>query len=215
MALRVHNGPPAIRLAAATVVGLVAIGVFGSQVGWAYAPVAGWIAASLVYLCWTWLLIGPMSPAETREHATVASRDDSTPRAVELIVVLAALASLGGVGALLVAAQHGGDVRKVSVGILSVVCAWLTVHTVFTLRYARLYYPGREIDFNEPDFEPTYLDFAYVAFTVGMTYQVADTNLRSRRMRRTILAQALVSFVLGAVILAVTINLVAGLLNLA
>ncbi|MCV7192457.1 DUF1345 domain-containing protein [Mycolicibacterium brumae] len=214
MALRVHSGPPTVRLAAAAVVGLAAIGVFGSQVGWTYAPVAGWIAAALVYLCWTWLLIAPMTPAETREHATAAARDDSTPRAVELIVVLAALASLAGVGALLVAARHGGDVRNVTVGILSVICAWLTVHTAFTLRYARLYYPNREIDFNDPEFEPTYLDFAYVAFTVGMTYQVADTNLRSPRMRRTILAQALVSFVLGAVILAISINLVASLLNL-
>jgi len=88
------------------------------------------------------------------------------------------------------------------------------VHTAFMLRYARLYYPEKAIDFHQPDIEPTYSDFAYLAFTVGMTYQVSDTNLSSRAMRRTVLTQAMVSFILGAVILGITINLIAGLMNL-
>jgi len=107
-----------------------------------------------------------------------------------------------------------GDIAATTVGIGSVIGSWLTVHTAFTLRYARLYFPDRTIDFNQPDFEPTYSDFAYLAFTVGMTYQVSDTNLSSRAMRRTVLTQAMVSFILGAVILGITINLIAGLMNL-
>jgi uncharacterized membrane protein len=98
----------------------------------------------------------------------------------------------------------------VSVG--SVAAAWAVVHTVFTLRYALLYYGGPDggVNFNQKE-DPAYADFAYLAFTIGMTYQVSDTDLQTRPIRATALRQALLSYLLGAVILAVTINLVAGL----
>jgi hypothetical protein len=84
--------------------------------------------------------------------------------------------------------------------------------TVFTLRYARLYYSGQVggIDFNETD-EPDYRDFAYLSFTIGMTFQVSDTNIQSKQIRRTALRHAWLAFPLGVVIIATTINLVAGL----
>jgi uncharacterized membrane protein len=93
-----------------------------------------------------------------------------------------------------------------------VALAWATVHTLFTTRYAKLYYTGRDggIEFNEPG-PPRYTDFAYVAFTIGMTYQVSDTTLQTSQMRRTALRHALLSYVFGVGIIATTINLVAGL----
>jgi uncharacterized membrane protein len=127
--------------------------------------------------------------------------------------VLTSLGSLAGVGYLLVAeSTNGVDITAAVVGILSVAASWFTLHTVYTLRYARLYYTGPPdgIDFNQNE-DPTYADFAYVAFTLGMTYQVSDTDLRDRTIRRTGLSQAMLSFLLGAIILAMTINLVAGL----
>jgi uncharacterized membrane protein len=86
------------------------------------------------------------------------------------------------------------------------------VHTVFMLRYAQLYYAGEQggIDFNQAD-PPTYTDFAYLAFTIGMTFQVSDTPLRSKVIRRTALRHALLSYLFGTGILATTINLVASL----
>jgi len=107
----------------------------------------------------------------------------------------------------------GGLVAAV-VGILSVAASWFALHTVYTLRYARLYYQGppKGIDFHQ-DGEPTYADFAYVSFTLGMTYQVSDTDLRTRDIRATGLRQAMLSYLFGAIILAITINLVAGLAN--
>jgi uncharacterized membrane protein len=100
-----------------------------------------------------------------------------------------------------------------AVGIGSVTAVWLVVHTVFTVRYARLYYLNGSsgIDFNQDDGQPTHGDFAYLAFIIGMPYQVSDTDLKTRTIRGTALRQALLSFVLGTVILATTINLVAGL----
>jgi uncharacterized membrane protein len=86
------------------------------------------------------------------------------------------------------------------------------VHTIFTLRYARLYYTGRDegVDFNQDD-PPSYADFAYLAFTVGMTFQVSDTQITHHAMRAAILRHALLSYLFGTVIVATTINLVAGL----
>ena len=81
-------------------------------------------------------------------------------------------------------------------------------------RYARLYHlgPNGGIDFNQHA-PPRYSDFAYLAFTIGMTFQVSDTNLQTAEIRATALRHALLSYLLGAVILATTINLVSGLLR--
>ena len=99
-----------------------------------------------------------------------------------------------------------------ALGIASVVGAWLVVHTVFTTRYALLYYSGEPggIDFNQTE-APAYADFAYLAFTMGMTSQVSDTDLQTRLIRAAALRHALLSYLLGAVVLATVINLVAGL----
>jgi uncharacterized membrane protein len=96
----------------------------------------------------------------------------------------------------------------------SVALSWSVVQTVFISHYARLYYghPDGGIDFNQ-EAPPRYSDFAYLAFTVGMTFQVSDTDLKTPALRATALRQALLSYLLGAVILATTINLVAGLLG--
>jgi uncharacterized membrane protein len=96
--------------------------------------------------------------------------------------------------------------------VLSVAASWFTVHTVFMLRYALLYYAAPEggIDFKMAE-RPSYRDFAYVSLTLGMTFQVSDTDLHSTQMRATALRHALLSYLFGAVILAVAINLVAGL----
>jgi uncharacterized membrane protein len=215
MRIGVPDGPATVRLGIAITLGVIAAVSVGLSAGWPYAPAAGWIVTASIYLLWTWLLVGPMDAAQTRVHATLHDDDDSTPRMIELIVVAASLASLAGVGYLLVAESSGGaDIGAAVVGILSVGASWVAVHTVFMLRYARLYYPDGGIDFHQDGIEPTYADFAYLAFTVGMTYQVSDTDLKTQAIRRTVLFQALVSFLLGAVILAMTINLVAGLLGI-
>jgi uncharacterized membrane protein len=94
----------------------------------------------------------------------------------------------------------------------SVAASWLLVHTLYTLRYARLYYSGPNggVNFNQ-EAPPRYTDFAYLAFTLGMTYQVSDTDLQTHAVRATALRHGLLSYLYGSVILATMINLVAGL----
>ncbi len=98
---------------------------------------------------------------------------------------------------------------------LTVALSWALVQTVFALRYAHEYYtaPVGGIDFKTKDEQPDYQDFAYVAFTVGMTFQVSDTDIQARRIRRTVLRHALLAYLFGAVILAVMVNVIASLLN--
>jgi uncharacterized membrane protein len=98
-------------------------------------------------------------------------------------------------------------------GVLSVVLAWGVVHTVYTLRYADIYYrTGGGIDFND-DPMPDYRDFAYLAFTIGMTYQVSDTSLQTKTIRRTALRHSLLSYLFGTAIIAVMVNIVAGIVR--
>jgi uncharacterized membrane protein len=134
-----------------------------------------------------------------------------------LVLVSASVASLVGVGFDLVKAHQlsgTGRIILTATGLATVVLSWAVVHTVFALRYAHEYYtaPVGGIDFKN-DARPDYQDFAYVAFTVGMTFQVSDTDIQKRIIRRTILRHALLSYLFGAVILAVTINVVASLLQ--
>jgi uncharacterized membrane protein len=204
-----------LRIGVAVPLGVAAAVAVGLTAGWPYAAAAGWIAAALTYLTWTWLIVGPLDADGTKAHATKYHDDDSAPLFLDVAVLIASVASLGGVGYLLVAGSTGGDSAAV-VGALSVVAAWVTVHTVYMLRYARLYYGGEDeggIDFHQDGYRPDYGDFAYLAFTLGMTYQVSDTDLVNRPVRMAALRHALLSFLLGAIILAITINLVASLIG--
>jgi uncharacterized membrane protein len=100
--------------------------------------------------------------------------------------------------------------------VLTVVLSWAVINTVYTLRYADLHFrssPGG-IAFDGNGHEPPgYRDFAYVAFTIGMCYQVSDTTLRDPRIRRTVLAHAILSYLFGVVIVAGSVNLISGLVR--
>jgi uncharacterized membrane protein len=207
-----QDRPTAVRVAVACIAGAVMGVLVGVAAGWRYAPAAGWSAAAAVLVTWTWLVIAHMNAGQTKAHAT---REDPARALTDLVVLIASVASLAGVVYLLAAGSnaHGAaEAIAAGLGILSVAGAWAVVHTVFTLRYALLYYtdsPGG-IDFNQSE-RPDYLDFAYLAFTLGMTYQVSDTDLQTRPIRATALRHSLLSYLLGAVVLATVINLVAGL----
>ena len=205
-------GRSRLRVVAMAVVGiLVTVGV-GVAGFWPYAATIGWAAACVVYIGWVWTVIGKMDARATATHAT---REDPARATSEVLIVLAGTASLVAVAFVLVQAKgsHGStkDVLA-SIAVLSVALSWFLVHTLFTLRYARLYYTGVDggIDFNQKE-PPSYLEFAYLSFTIGMTFQVSDTNLEAPDIRATALRHGLLSFVFGSVVLATTINLIASL----
>lgn len=174
----------------------------------------GWDVAVVIYLAWTWGAVQGLDPAVT---AQLAKREDPSTPVADLVVIGAGTAMLAAVGfALVKAGQATGGMKAylVTLGLVSVVLSWMVVHTVFALKYARAYYsePAGGIEFNE-DEPPNYIDFGYYAFTIGMTFQVSDTNITSRAVRRTTLHHALLSYLFGTVLLGLVINVVATLLK--
>jgi uncharacterized membrane protein len=211
-----------MRVGVSTLVGAVATVAAGLLVGWTYAASIGFDVAAVVFLVWTWVAVGRMDAEQTALHAT---REDPTRRMTRLIVLAACVASLGGVGVLLVrAAADEGSQRAwvAALGVGSVAVSWFVVHGLFTLHYAELYYgadgdphaPGAGkaggIDFGL-DTPPRYGDFAYLAFTVGMTYQLSDTPVTTRALRGSVLHHALLSYFFGALIVGASVNLVVSL----
>jgi uncharacterized membrane protein len=196
-------------MSVAVVLGVAVALAVGNRVGWRFA-LAGWVVTAGVYVVWTQLILRGMDAEQTRRWVT---REDPTRWVADVVIVSASVASLGGVGYVVAAGRSGGGALEAAVvGILTVAASWLAVHTLFTVHYARLYYsdePGG-INFHGPE-QPRFRDFAYVAFTVGMTYQVSDTDIGLTSIRAAVLRHALLSYLLGAVVLAVTINLIAGL----
>src|SRR6201989_2931329 len=166
------------------------------------AILAGWDVAVVIYLAWVWIAVWRLDPGTT---ARLAKREDPSAPVAELVVISAGIAMLVAVGFALVRAGQAADGMKaflITLGLFSVVLSWTVVHTVFMLRDARAYYsePPGGIEFNEEE-PPTYIDFADYAFTIGMTYQVADTNITSKAVRRITLEHALLAYLYGAVLL--------------
>jgi uncharacterized membrane protein len=196
----------------AAVVGIVVGAVSGVFIPWPLTPLVAWDVAALTFVAWIWVRIWKMDAAATGRHA---EREDPTRAAADLIVLIAAVASLIAVGYVLVrAGSAGGFIEglQVGFGVASVVVSWSVVHTVYALRYARLYYAGTDGGANfHQEGKPRYSDFAYLAFTVGMTFQVSDTELNDASFRATVLRHSLLSYMFGTVIVALTINLIAGL----
>ncbi len=200
----------AVRMAVVVALGVAVALVVGNTVGWRFA-VAGWVVGAGVYVAWTQFILRGMNAEQTCRWVT---REDPTRWVADAVILSASIASLGGVGYVVAAGSRSGGqaIAAAVVGILTVAASWFAVHTLFTVHYARLYYSGEPggINFHDPE-PPRFRDFAYLAYTVGMTYQVSDTEIGLTSIRSTVLRHALLSYLLGAVVLAVTINLVAGL----
>ncbi|HEV7622845.1 MAG TPA: DUF1345 domain-containing protein [Amnibacterium sp.] len=201
-----------VRLLIALVAGAAATTAVLVAGGDSFAFDVGWVVLCAVYLVWVWLKIAGMDATRTSGHATRETPNRSTS---DLLLVAAAVASLVAVVVVLSEAKNAQGVGKELLsllGVLSVAMSWFLVHTLFTLRYAVLYYTGNDggISFNQKE-PPRYVDFAYVAFTIGMTFQVSDTDITDEAVRATALRHALLAYLFGAVVIASTVNLIANI----
>jgi len=193
----------------------IAVAVLASALGWLwFAPVLGWDSAATVYLVWIWRTIWRLDASDT---ARLAVREDPNRNLAHALLLVACLASLVAVVVFLVAATPAtGGVReaRITAGVVSVALSWAVVHTLYTARYAHMYYsrPEGGVDFHQNG-RPRYSDFAYLAFTIGMTFQVSDTDLSSAEMRATVLFHSMISYLFGAAIIAATVNLLASLVR--
>ena len=182
-----------------------------------------WLTFVISYLMLSWTVILFYHPIEVKNRA---NEEDSTGYYIFIIILFAAMSSLAGIFILL----KGKPDSKIDpfhyqliIALASVFCSWVLVHTLFTLRYAHLYYSkskfkkstiiGTGLNFpgeNEPD----YLDFAYFSFILGMTFQVSDISITSRKIRHLALLHGCLSFLYNTIILALSINIISGILSI-
>lgn len=205
-----------MRLSVALIIGVV-VGVLGGlvHVGPPRTVVAnvliGFVAAGLAFSLPLLLSLMRMDSAATRDHV---EGEDPGAALTDVIVITVGLLGLCGVGVLLVgSSSHGAEqVIDALIGVAAIAVGWLLVHSVYLLRYARIYYssPSPPIDFKQVA-DPQFSDFAYFSFNNGMAYQVSDADLKNSSIRRVVLGQCLLGYVYGTVIIAATINLIAGL----
>jgi uncharacterized membrane protein len=197
--------------------GLIVAGALLPFVDVGVAVVAGWDVAALAFLASVWPVILRSDGADAER---LARREDEPRGSATLLLLAACVVSLLGVGFILVlAGRNSGPGRVLLTGFatLTVVLSWTVINTVYTLRYTDLHFGstagGVAFDVPAGSQPPGYRDFAYVAFTIGMTYQVSDTSVRDPRIRRTVLGHAFLSYLFGVVIVAGSVSLIAGLIQ--
>jgi uncharacterized membrane protein len=207
------------RLLVAVLLGAIAAAIAARFCPWQLSVLIGWDIVAAFVAGSVWTFIGSLDAESTQR---VATREDDSRAGADVIVVVACLMSLVGVVVGLAHARgHPGAVSSVLTGIavFTVFLSWFTVHTLFVLRYARLFYvePVGGIVFPDSDEDsldlPDYMDFVYVAFTVGMTFQVSDTGIGQRVIRRAVIRHAMLSYVFGTVIVGIAINVVGNLIR--
>lgn len=207
------RAPAMRRLVVSGALGLLAAAIaLTASAPWQLTVIAAWNTAAAAYLVLVWLTISRFSPKQTHAMATI---EDNSRHWAGFVLIASSVASLVGVvfGLHRANLAHGGLRVWLTTGVITgVILSWTVVHTVYVLRYAHIYYStgGHGITFPGNE-EPDYIDFAYVAFTLGMTFQVSDNAFSSRRIRRTALVHCLLSYLFGAVIIATSINVLAGL----
>ncbi len=208
------------RLIIALVSSIVTAIALRTVIGPEMCLVAAWDGFALVALILTWLTILTLRPEQI---CVLAQREDNSRFVSLVLVVMGASASLLAVVLLLqssMSMQVGERYAAITLALSAVALGWLLIHTVFTLRYAHLYYDGgkvRDIDsaalaFPGDETSPDYLDFAYFAFVIGMTAQTSDTAIKTRHMRRTALLHGIISFAFNTAIVALSIGVLTGLL---
>ncbi|KRA23805.1 hypothetical protein ASD65_04745 [Microbacterium sp. Root61] len=209
--MAVRSGP-ITRLIVGAIGGIATGVVVGRIAGLAAGLLSGWGMGALIAVVWILVVVWRMDAVATRAHA---QREDPGRRVARVISVIGSVASLAAVAAVLLQASTLGRVEGFVLAAIaagSVIASWALIQVDYMLRMAREYYaePVGGISFNQAE-DPMYTDFVYFSVGLGMTYQVADTNVQTNQIRRLVIAQTMLAYLFGAVILATVINLVSNL----
>lgn len=178
----------------------------------------GWDVFCVLLLAFYWHSFFTTPHLHIRQQS---AKEDSSRIIIFFIILVATFASLLAVILLLTTRRSGADIQQLYLPIATMVLSWLLVHSVFAVRYAHLYYGNHKtnphthaggLQFPDDD-RPDFLDFAYFSFVLGMTFQVSDVTVTSKTIRRWALWHGLIAFAYNTVIVALTINIIAGLSN--
>ncbi len=184
---------------------------------WLLTGTVLWDAFALVFILTSWIVFFTRPVPEIIRQA---NKEDGSRAFVMTSIIISSFASLFTVLLLMIAKPEssGRELVSVILAIAGMILSWVMVHTIFTFHYAHMFYDegtddtpdGLALEF-PGEKKPDYIDFAYFAFVIGMTFQVSDVEINSRKIRRTTLAHSLLAFALNTFVVALTINLIAGL----
>ncbi|UKJ06928.1 DUF1345 domain-containing protein [Solitalea lacus] len=169
-----------------------------------------WNVFAFSFVASSWIIIFNYSIEDIRAHA---EQEDGSRTFVFIIILFASFVSMFAVLLLMLSKDyaHISAISYFIIVLVAILSSWSLVHTIFTFHYARLFYPkGEGLEFPDNAL-PDYLDFAYFSFVIGMTFQVSDVEISSKLIRRTALLHSLISFCLNTFVVALTINIIAGL----
>lgn len=177
-----------------------------------------WIVFALVFNLTGWLVLFTHPISHIKK---IARQDDGSKLFVFVMILLSSFASLFTVLLLMTSGNTLilNDAFFLPAVIGGMLLSWIMVHTIFTFHYAHMYYNNRKEENKDAagglefpgEKEPDYLDFAYFSFVIGCTFQVSDVQITSRSIRRLVLLHSLLSFAINTFVVALSINLVAGL----
>lgn len=182
-----------------------------------------WIGFSGSFIIFSWIVIFASHPKGLKR---ITSEQDPSRTFIFLFVLFAAFISVFAIIVLLQGAPQGskrGLTYHIVLAAAAVFCSWTLIHTLFTLRYAHLYYAYSDRKPHIADNDhcllfpgttpPDYLDFAYFSFVLGMTFQVSDVQITSPGVRRLALLHGVLSFVYNTIIIALSINIISGVIG--
>lgn len=174
----------------------------------------GWDTGVLIYLVWAAIIMARCSTvASIKRNAAI---QDEGAFGILILAVAAAVASLGAIFAELAVLDTKSSSYNVyiALAIITVVLSWTFTHTIFALHYAHEFYgegaQGKGLKFPDDD-QPDYWDFVYFSFVVGMTFQVSDVAITQKSTRRMVVAHGALSFFFSTAIVAMMVNIAAGL----
>ncbi len=170
-----------------------------------------WDSFCVVQIVIAWYIFANSNNIQTHEQA---KKQDESRTVMFFLILFIVFAGLLAILLLLTDKTSSQKTIDAIVAFLGMFLNWFLMHTVFTIRYAHLYYGNKPqsklggLYFPQNE-EPDFLDFAYYALTVGMTFQVSDVSATSKKMRRLTLLHGVISFVFNTVIVALTIDVIA------
>ncbi|HVZ95345.1 MAG TPA: DUF1345 domain-containing protein [Chitinophagaceae bacterium] len=177
----------------------------------------GWNTFSTLLILEYWIAFLIINPGQIRQQSRI---QDPSRTIAFLVIIISTLASILAVLLLLLTKQkfREAETLHLVIAISGMLLSWFLIHTLFTAKYAHIYYGDSDetpdahaggLDF-PGDKKPEYLDFAYFSFVLGMTFQVSDVQITSKRIRRLAMWHGLLSFGYNTIMIALTINLIAG-----
>jgi len=214
--LKMH---PLHRIAVSIIISIIVSLLVETTSSTLIASLLFWNVFSLCYLILNWILIAKRPIPEIRRWA---KKDDGSAVFVFGLILISSLACMFIVLLLMVSQEKNSstDDLYLPLVIAGIFLSWLMVHTIYTFHYAHMYYdddkksPDKDaegLEFPGEDTKPDYIDFAYFSFVIGCTFQVSDVEITSKKIRRVVLFHGLLSFALNTFVVALTINLIAGL----